>query len=92
MAGRDESLFGEDCIGEQFRPGGGGNEYGPVRVVPSDITLLDDLARFLERLGCEVVKAADSLEVSIPLVPKEKAEHVLGVFLANWRRGKASIG
>jgi hypothetical protein len=50
------------------------------------------LARFLERLGCEVEKAADSLEVSIPLVPEAKGEHVLSVFLANWRDGKASIG
>jgi hypothetical protein len=33
-----------------FRPGGGTNG-GPVRVVPSDIALLDYLARFLERLG-----------------------------------------
>jgi hypothetical protein len=63
-----------------------------LRVVPSDLALLDDLARFLERLGCEVEKAVGSLEVSIPFVPKEKAEHVLRVFLANWRRGKASIG
>jgi hypothetical protein len=62
-----------------------------VRVVPSDLALLEDLARFLKRLGCEVEKAADSLEVSVPLVPAEKAEHVLSVFLRNWRDGTASI-
>jgi hypothetical protein len=62
-----------------------------VRVVPNDVALLDDLTRFLERLGCEVEKAADSLEVSIPFVPEEKNERVLQVFLANWRRGTASI-
>jgi hypothetical protein len=75
-----------------FWPGRRGNRYSGVRVVPSDVGLLDDLARFLERLGCEVEKAADSLEVSIPLVPEAKGEHVLSVFLANWRDGKASIG
>jgi hypothetical protein len=62
-----------------------------VRVVASDPGLLDDLARFLERLGCEVEKAADCLEVSVPLVPEAQGEHVLSVFLANWRAGKASI-
>ena len=64
---------------------------GPLRVVPSDLSLLDDLARFLERLGCEVERAADSLEVSIPFVPEEKVERVLTIFLRNWRYGTASI-
>jgi hypothetical protein len=62
-----------------------------LRVVPSDLNLLDDLARFLERLGCKVEKAADSLEVSIPFVPDEKTERVLNVFLSNWRDGTAFI-
>ena len=62
-----------------------------MHVVPDDPSLLDDLARFLERLGCEVEKAMDSLEVSIPFVPEDKAERVLRVFLANWRGGVASI-
>jgi len=61
--------------------------------VPSDVALLDDLAEFLGRLGCEVEKAADSLEVSIPFVPDAFAERVLRVFLSNWRGGgKASLG
>jgi hypothetical protein len=60
--------------------------------VPDDVNLLDDLARFLERLGCQVKKAADSLEVSIPFIPEEKTERVLNVFLKNWRGGMASIG
>jgi hypothetical protein len=63
-----------------------------VRVVADDPSLLDDLARFLERLGCEVEKAVDSLEVSIPFVPDNSAERVLNVFLANWRGGRASLG
>jgi hypothetical protein len=62
-----------------------------VRVVPTDVALLDDLARFLERLGCQVEKTADSLEVSIPFVPEEKTQRVLEIFLVNWRRGTASI-
>jgi hypothetical protein len=62
-----------------------------VRVVPDDFTLLDDLARFLKRLGCVVEKAPDSLEVSIPFVPEEKTERVLNVFLSNWRAGTASV-
>jgi hypothetical protein len=62
-----------------------------MRVVADDASLLDDLARFLERLGCEVEKAVDSLEVSIPFVPDDKAERVLNVFLANWRGGTASL-
>jgi hypothetical protein len=62
-----------------------------VRVVPGDLTLLDDLARFLKRLGCVVEKAPDSLEVSIPFVPEEKTERVLNVFLSNWRAGTAAI-
>ena len=70
---------------------GAGTVAGTVRVVPDDMALLDDLARFLERLGCTVEKAADSLEVSIPSVPEARREHVVGVFLANWRRGTASI-
>jgi hypothetical protein len=63
-----------------------------VQVVPDDPSLLDDLARFLQRLGCEVEKAMDSLEVSIPFVPDDKAERVLTAFLANWPGGGASIG
>jgi hypothetical protein len=59
-----------------------------VRVVPSDLAHLDGLARFLERLGCKVEKAADSLEVFILSVPEEKVEDVLGLFLANWRAGR----
>ena len=62
-----------------------------MRVVPNDVALLGDLSRFLERLGCEVKEAADSLEVSIPFVPEEKNERVLETFLRNWRRGTASI-
>lgn len=62
-----------------------------MRVVPNDPSLLDDLARFLERLGCEVEAAVDGLEVSIPFVPEDKAERVLKVFLANWRDGAASV-
>jgi hypothetical protein len=62
-----------------------------VRVVADDPSLLDDLARFLKRLGCEVERAVDSLEVSIPFVPDDKTERVLSVFLANWRGGGASI-
>jgi uncharacterized membrane protein len=62
-----------------------------VRVVADDPSLLDDLARFLERLGCEVEKAVDSLEVSVPFVPDDAAERVLKTFLANWRGGLASI-
>ena len=56
--------------------------------MPTELALLDDLARFLERLGCKVEKASDSLEVSIPFVPEEKAERVLNVFLGQlegWR-------
>ena len=63
----------------------------PVRVVADDPGLLDDLADFLGRLGCEVEKAVDSLEVSIPFVPEILGERVLGVFLSNWRGGKATI-
>jgi hypothetical protein len=62
-----------------------------VQVVADDPSLLDDLARFLERLGCEVEKTVDSLEVSIPFVPEQSAERVLNVFLANWREGIAAI-
>jgi hypothetical protein len=62
-----------------------------VRVVPTDIALLDDLACFLERFGCQVEPATDSLEVSIPFVPDWAAGRVLRVFLANWRSGEASI-
>jgi hypothetical protein len=62
-----------------------------MEVVTDSPSLLDDLARFLERLGCDVVKGTESLEVSIPFVPDDQAERVLGVFLANWRRGIASI-
>jgi hypothetical protein len=62
-----------------------------VRVVPTDVALLDDLACFLERFGCEVEKASDSLEVSVPFVPEWVGERVLRVFLANWRSGEASI-
>lgn len=63
----------------------------PVRVVADDPGLLDELADFLGRLGCEVEKAADSLEVSIPFVPEAMGERVLGLFLSNWRGGKAAI-
>jgi hypothetical protein len=63
-----------------------------VRVVADDPSLLDDLARFLQRLGCEVERAMDNLEVSIPFVPDDKVERVLNVFLNNWRGGRASIG
>jgi hypothetical protein len=63
----------------------------PVRVVADDPGLLDDLADFLGRLGCEVEKAVDSLEVSIPFVPEVMGERVLGLFLSNWRGGKATI-
>jgi hypothetical protein len=63
----------------------------PVRVVADDIGLLDDLADYLGRLGCEVEKAVDSLEVSIPYVPELLGERVLGLFLSNWRSGKATI-
>jgi hypothetical protein len=59
--------------------------------VADDPSLLDDLAGFLERLGCEVEKAVDSLDVSIPFVPEALGERVLNLFLANWRGGKASI-
>jgi hypothetical protein len=62
-----------------------------VRVVANDPGLLDDLADFLGRLGCEVEKAVDSLEVSIPFVPEVMGERVLGLFLSNWRGGKATI-
>jgi hypothetical protein len=72
-----------------FRFRGGGNE-GAVRVVPRDLALLDDLANFLESLGCDVEKAVDSLDVSIPYVPEALRERVLGLFLSNWR-GEASI-
>jgi hypothetical protein len=71
---------------------GAGRDEEPLRVVPTDLALLDDLSRFLERLGCKVEKAADSLEVSIPFVPDEKTERVLNVFLSNWKGGTASIG
>jgi hypothetical protein len=62
-----------------------------VQVVADDPSLLDDLADFLQRLGCEVKKTVDSLEVSIPFVPEDSAERVLRTFLANWRGGVASI-
>jgi hypothetical protein len=62
-----------------------------VRVVADDSGLLDDLADYLGRLGCEVEKAVDSLEVSIPFVPEVLGERVLSLFLSNWRSGKASI-
>jgi hypothetical protein len=59
--------------------------------VADDLSLLDDLAGFLERLGCEVEKAVDGLDVSIPFVPEVMGERVLGLFLSNWRGGKATI-
>jgi hypothetical protein len=74
-----------------FSRGGDGNGQEAVRVVPTDLGLLDDLGRFLGRLGCEVEKGADSLEVCIPFVPEDKTKRVLHVFLANWRGGEASI-
>ena len=74
-----------------FRVSLHGNGRGAVRVVPTDVALLDDLAGFLERFGCEVEKASDSLEVSVPFVPEWVGERVLRVFLANWRSGEAFI-
>jgi hypothetical protein len=74
-----------------FRVSLHGNGRGAVRVVPTDVALLDDLACFLERFGCEVEKASDSLEVSVPFVPEWVGERVLRVFLANWRSGEAFI-
>ena len=62
-----------------------------MRVVPTDVALLEDLARFLERFGCDVERAADSLEVSVPFVPDWASERILRVFLANWRSGDVSI-
>lgn len=63
-----------------------------MRVVAEDSGLLDDLAEYLGRLGCEVEKTMDSLEVSIPYVPEVFGQRVLGLFISNWRRGKATIG
>jgi hypothetical protein len=63
----------------------------PVGVVADDPGWLDDLADFSGRPGCEVEKAVDSLEVTIPFVPEVMGERVLGLFLSNWRGGKATI-
>jgi hypothetical protein len=59
--------------------------------VADDPSLLNDLAGFLKRLGCEVEKAVDGLEVSIPFVPEAMGERVLNLFLSNWRGGNARI-
>jgi hypothetical protein len=62
-----------------------------VRVVAMTLRCWMTSPASLQRLGCEVEKAVDSLDVSIPFVPEESAERVLGVFLRNWRGGVASI-